>query len=116
MLKVYAYQNCTTCRKALKFLESRKIPHTVVPIRETPPRLDELQRALKVSGSVKKVFNTSGLDYKSQNLKSKLRSITDEQALTLLAGNGNLVRRPFVIGPDTVLLGYREEEWKRVLG
>ncbi len=114
MLKVYAYKNCSTCRKALQFLESRKIPHTVVPIRETPPTVAELKMALKSAGEIRRLFNTSGQDYRSLDLKNKLPSMNEEQALALFSKNGNLVKRPFAIGNNRVLVGFKEEEWEKL--
>ena len=114
-MKVYEYKGCSTCRNALKFLDSKKITYSKIPIRETPPTLPELKKALKYfDGDSKKLFNTSGQDYKSLNLKDKLQSMTDEEKLKLLNSNGNLVKRPFVISNDFVLVGFKEEDWKKV--
>jgi arsenate reductase len=114
-MKVYEYKGCSTCRNALKFLDSKKITYSKIPIRETPPTLSELKKALKYfAGDSKKLFNTSGQDYKSLNLKDKLQSMTDEEKLKLLNSNGNLVKRPFVISNDFVLVGFKEEDWKKV--
>ena len=112
MLKVYAHQSCSTCRNALKFLQARKIHHRVLAIRETPPSPAELRQALRTVGEIRKLFNSSGLDYKTMDLKSKLPGLTQEQALNLLAGNGNLVKRPFVIDDKHCLVGFREEAWR----
>lgn len=114
-MKVYEYKGCSTCRNALKFLDSKKITYSKIPIRDTPPSLAELKKALKYfDGDSKKLFNTSGQDYKSLNLKDKLQSMTDEEKLKLLNSNGNLVKRPFVISNDFILVGFKEEDWKKV--
>ncbi|MDD5261962.1 MAG: arsenate reductase family protein [Methylacidiphilales bacterium] len=113
MLKVYAYKNCGACRKALQFLKSRKIAHTIVPIRETPPTVAELKKALQSAGGIRRLFNTSGLDYRSLDLKTRLPSMSEEQALALLSKNGNLVKRPFAIGNGQILIGFKEDEWKK---
>jgi len=113
-MKVYEYKGCGTCRKALKFLDSKKISYTKLPIRETPPSLSELKKALKIIGDSKKLFNTSGQDYKSLNLKDKLSSMTEDEKLNLLHSNGNLVKRPFVVLEDSILIGFKEEEWKKI--
>lgn len=114
MIKVYEYKGCSTCRNALKFLDSRKVSYTKIPIRENPPSIAELKKALKsVNGDSKKLFNTSGQDYKVLNLKEKLIAMTEEDKLKLLTQNGNLVKRPFVIAQDLVLIGFKEEDWKK---
>jgi arsenate reductase len=113
MLTVYAYKGCDTCRKALKFLAEKKITHEVVPIRERPPTIDELRRMLAIYGDVRKLFNTSGQDYKALALKDKLPQMSVEDALSLLHQNGNLVRRPFVLTAAGGLIGFKEEEWRR---
>ena len=114
MLKVYTYAKCSTCRKAVKFLRDHHIPFEELPIRETPPPLAELKFMLE-GRSVKALFNTSGLDYKALGLSGKLPGIPEAEALSLLARNGNLVKRPFVIGKDVRLVGFDEEAWKSAL-
>jgi arsenate reductase len=116
-LRVYAYSCCSTCRNAIKFLNEYGISHEVLPIRETPPKVGELRKMLKhVGGEVRKLFNTSGLDYKAQGLKNRLPAMPAGEALALLSCNGNLVKRPFVIGGDDVgLVGFKPEQWKEKL-
>ena len=117
MLKVFAYAGCDTCRKALKFLKERGVAHEVVPIRETPPTKTELKRMLAFhGGELRKLFNTSGQDYKALGLAAKLPMLSMEEALALLASNGNLVKRPFALGKDVGLVGFKPDEWERRLG
>ncbi len=116
MLKVYTYAKCSTCRNAVKFLRGHKIEFKELPIRETPPSPVELKAALKSrDGNVRALFNTSGLDYKALGLSAKLPTLSEEEALNLLASNGNLVKRPFVVGRDVHLVGFDEEAWKKAL-
>lgn len=116
-MKVYAHPRCTTCKKALAWLEARGIAHTVVDITATPPTRRELAAMLAAqSGDVRRLFNTSGMDYRAQGLKDKLPGMTEDEALDLLAGNGMLVRRPFVLGDGVALAGFREKAWAEVLG
>ena len=113
-VRIYAYSGCDTCRKALRFLAARNVDHEVLAIRETPPSLAELRRMLDfVGGDLRRLFNTSGQDYRAQGLGSTLASMDTESALGLLAGNGNLVKRPFVITPTDGLVGFREDPWDR---
>ena len=117
MLKVYAYAKCGTCRKAKKFLEAEGIKHQEVPIRETPPTKTELNTMLRAyDGNVRKLFNTSGGDYKAMNLKAKLPDMGDAEAIGLLAEHGNLVKRPFAIGDGVALVGFNEDNWREALG
>lgn len=116
MISVYAYKGCDTCRKALKWLKERGIPHEVKAIRETPPTVVELRAALAAcGGELRPMFNTSGGDYRELGLKDRLPAMTADEALELLAGNGNLVKRPFLIGAGRVLVGFKEDEWRRAL-
>lgn len=116
MLKVYTYGPCSTCRKATTWLRQRGIAFAEIPIRQTPPTLAELRAMLSAcNGEIRRLFNTSGLDYKKMNLKDKLPTLTTDQALQLLAQNGNLIKRPFVIGPDVHLTGFRPDTWTKVL-
>lgn len=120
MLKAYVYSGCDTCRKALKFLAAAKIAHTAVPIRETPPSVAELKEMLKAQGGgsdgLRKLFNTSGRDYQELGLAGKLPAMPEADALALLAKNGNLVKRPFLIGKGIGLVGFKEESWRAALG
>jgi len=116
MLKVYTYAKCSTCRNAVKFLREHGIEFKELPIRETPPSVSELKQALKSKdGNVRALFNTSGLDYKALGLSAKLPGMTELEALNLLAGNGNLVKRPFVVGKEVWLVGFEEGLWKKAL-
>lgn len=114
-LRVYAYEKCGTCRKALKFLASKKIAHEVIQIRAQPPTVPELHAMLAhVGGDVRKLFNTSGQDYRALDLKTRLPKLTVDEALALLAANGNLVKRPFALTAKAGVVGFREEEWERL--
>jgi len=115
-LKVYAFKNCGTCRNALKFPEQHAIPHDVIPIRETPPSPAELRRMLQAqSGNLRSLFNTSGGDYKTLGMKDRLPSLTIDEAIALLTSNGNLIKRPFVVGKNVCLVGFNENAWKEAL-
>lgn len=117
MLKVYVYAKCSTCRKALQFLDAHEVAYKALAIRETPPTKKELKAMLQLkNGEIRKLFNTSGLDYKALNLKEKLPSMSEKEAFDLLASNGNLVKRPFVLGEDVGTVGFRVEEWEELFG
>ena len=112
-LRVYAYTGCDTCRKALRFLQDAGVQHEVVPIREQPPTLVELKRVLKATGGeIRRLFNTSGQDYRAMGLGVRLPELTVDQALALLAANGNLVKRAFVVTSDGGWVGFKADEWK----
>jgi arsenate reductase len=114
-LKVYAYEKCSTCRKALKFLDACDVSYTTVPIREQPPTKTELrQMLLFYGGDIRRLFNTAGADYRALNLKEKLPKMSAAKAIDLLSRNGNLVKRPFVLSADRGLVGFNEEEWKKL--
>ena len=116
MLTVYVYQKCSTCRDALQWLDARGIPHQVKAIRETPPTPAELATALKAfSGDLRRIFNTSGIDYRALGLKDRLPAMTASEAFDLLSKNGNLVRRPFLIDGDKVLVGFKQADWENAL-
>ncbi|MBQ2782517.1 MAG: arsenate reductase family protein [Oscillospiraceae bacterium] len=111
------YERCTTCKRAKAWLIDRGIAFTERPIKEENPSLEELRQWYQRSGlPLKKFFNTSGLLYKSMELKDKLPTMTEEEQLQLLATDGMLVKRPMVILEDKVLVGFRENEWAEVLG
>ncbi len=112
MRKIYTYAKCDTCRRAVKFLRGKGIGFQEIPIRETPPSVPELKAMLQSQGGeMRKLFNTSGVDYKTLGLSARLPGLSEAEALKLLAGNGNLVKRPFVVGTDVHLVGFKEDEW-----
>jgi arsenate reductase (glutaredoxin) len=102
----------------VKWLRGRDVTFTELPIRETPPTLAELRGMLKAfDGNLRAIFNTSGMDYRAMGLKDKLPGLSTEEALKLLASNGNLIKRPFVVDParEIYLTGFKEKEWERVI-
>ena len=111
------YPKCTTCQRAKKFLDQRDAAYTDRHIKEDNPTAEELRGWQKASGlPLKKFFNTSGLLYKSMGLKDRLPAMSEEEQLELLASDGMLVKRPILVGENFVLVGFREAEWKSVLG
>ena len=116
MIQFICYPKCTTCQKAKKWLDDNKIEYELRDIKEANPSLEELTVWYKMSGlPPKKFFNTSGLLYKSMELKDKLPSMSEEEQLKLLATDGMLVKRPLVIGDDFVLVGFKESEWNEII-
>lgn len=115
-MKIYTYAGCSTCKKALKWLDAHGISYENLPIRERPPTQKELKTMLGyLGGDRQRLFNTSGQDYRALGLKDTLPSMSDAEAMKILAGNGNLVKRPFLLGDGFGLVGFKEE-WAAALG
>ena len=115
MIKFICYPKCTTCQKAKKWLDDNKIEYELRDIKLDKPTLEELSVWYKQSGlPIKKFFNTSGLLYKSLDLKNKLSAMTEDEMLELLASDGMLVKRPLLVGDDFVLVGFKETEWNNI--
>ena len=116
MVKFICYPKCTTCQKAQKWLDDNKIEYEFRDIKLDKPTFDELIEWHKKSGlPLKKFFNTSGLLYKSLDLKNKLPTMSEDEMLKLLASDGMLVKRPLLIGDSFVLVGFKESEWGATL-
>jgi arsenate reductase len=116
-LRFYGYAKCDTCRKALKYLSEQGLEPEIVPIRERPPGLGELRLMLEaVGGDVRRLFNTSGQDYRALNMSERLPGLSVDEVLNLLAANGNLIRRPFVLGPSGGVVGFKPAEWSELFG
>ena len=114
MIKFICYPKCTTCQKAKRWLDDNNTEYELRDIKLENPTLDELTEWYKKSGlPLKKFFNTSGLLYKSLDLKNKLPTMTEEEMLKLLSTDGMLVKRPILIGADFVLVGFKEAEWTK---
>lgn len=115
-ITVLCYKKCTTCQKALKWLEANGISYQERPIKEENPGKEELRTWYQASGlPLKRFFNTSGNLYKEMKLKDRLPSMSEEEQLELLAADGMLVKRPLLVGEGIVLVGFKEEEWKGLL-
>ena len=116
MIEFIFYPKCTTCQKAKKWLDDNKIEYKFRDIKEDNPSYEELSAWYKMSGlPLKKFFNTSGLLYKSMELKDKFPIMAEEEQLKLLATDGMLVKRPILISKDFVLVGFKESEWSEKL-
>lgn len=110
------YPKCSTCKKAKKWLDENKVSYHSRHIVEDNPKEEELFKWYQMSNMpLKKFFNTSGLKYKELNLKDKLKDMTEEEQIKLLATDGMLIKRPMLVGMDFVINGFKEEEWKKVL-
>ena len=110
------YPPCTTCQKARKWLDGKGISYTPRHIKEDRPTYEELKHWHSVSGlPLKRFFNTSGLLYKSMDLKERLPHMSEEEQLRLLATDGMLVKRPILVAGDKVLTGFKEAEWEALL-
>ena len=115
-MRVYCYSRCSTCKKALAWLDAKGISYELRDIKEDHPSAEELRRWYAVSGlPLKRFFNTSGMLYKELGLKDKLPSMSEEEQIALLASDGMLVKRPLVVGEDFVLTGFREAQWAEAL-
>ena len=115
LMKIYSYSKCGTCRNAIKDLEAKKIKFEVIDITENPPSKKVLKSAIKAKG-LQKLFNTSGVQYRELKIKDKLKSMTEAQAIDLLASNGRLIKRPIVVDKDKITIGFNADEYKQVWG
>ena len=116
MLEFICYPKCTTCKKAQKWLDENHIEYVLRDIKTENPTFDELSVWKKRSGQpMKKFFNTSGLLYKSMELKNKLPEMSEEEMLSLLSSDGMLVKRPLLVADDFVLIGFKEAQWSEKL-
>ncbi len=117
-LKVFEYKNCSTCKKALRFLDVNKINYKAIPIVDKPPTIGDLKKMLgflkKNEGSIKNLFNTSGVQYRELKIADKLKAgMSEEVSIKLLSGNGKLIKRPFVLGDDFGMVGFKEDNWTK---
>ena len=116
MIKVYCYSKCSTCKKALKWLDDNKIEYSLIDIKEDHPDEKTLRKLYKKSGlPLRKFFNTSGMLYRELNLKDKVKTASEDELLEILSTNGMLIKRPLLVLEDKVLVGFKEDQWKEVL-
>lgn len=116
MLKIYTLANCDTCRRAVKWLRAHDLAFEERAIRENPPSVAELRAMLAAQGGdLRKLFNTAGRDYRELKLGEKLPEMSPSDAFAHLAKNGNLVKRPFLIGDSVALVAFDEAKWKSAL-
>jgi arsenate reductase (glutaredoxin) len=115
-LTFYAHPKCSTCQGAREWLQKHGLSFVEKDIRTSPPSLAELRTMLQgQGGELRRLCNTSGIEYRAQGLAAKLPTLTADEALRLLAGNGMLVKRPFVLGPGVALVGFKEKAWTEAL-
>ena len=117
MIIVLCYDRCSTCQKALKWLDEQGVSYTARPIKEENPSKEDLENWQKKSGlPLKRFFNTSGMAYRALDLKNRLESMTEEEQLQLLASDGMLVKRPLLVTEKGVFPGFRAEAWQELIG
>lgn len=115
-MKVYCYPKCTTCQRAIKWLDSKSIEYELINIKENNPDKETLRTLWQKSGlELKKFFNTSGILYREMELSKKLPAMNNEEKLDLLVTDGMLVKRPIFITENVVLVGFKESEWEKVI-
>lgn len=112
-MKFYGYNKCGTCRKAKKYLDDNGLSYDEIDITENPPPKTILKRAIKEKG-LKKLFNTSGVQYKELKIKDKIKTMKDSEGLELLASNGRLIKRPLAVDGERLTVGFNEEEFGAV--
>ena len=111
-IKAYCYSRCTTCKKALKWLDENGIEYELIDIKTDHPDKETLREYYSKSGlPLKRFWNTSGIPYREMGLSKKLLEMSDDDQLALLATDGMLVKRPLLVGDDFVLTGFKEAEW-----
>ena len=116
MIKVYCYERCSTCKKALKWLQEQGVEHEVIDIKADHPDEKLLRKYHEMSGlPLKRFFNTSGMQYRELGLSKKLPEMAEDEQFSLLASDGMLVKRPLLVGDGFVLTGFKQQEWEEVL-
>ena len=114
-MKIFSYNKCGTCINAIKYLEAKKIKFEVIDITENPPSKNILKSAVKTKG-LKKIFNTSGVQYRELKIKEKLKSMTEKEAIDMLASNGRLIKRPIAVDKGKITVGFHVDEYKNIWG
>lgn len=120
MMKVYEYAGCSTCKQALKYLDAKGTKYERIPIVDQPPSVKELKQMLThleaAGGSLKNLFNTSGVQYRELGIAEKLKSgMSESEALKLLAQNGKLIKRPFLLTDKGGTVGFKQDAWDRLI-
>ena len=116
MTKVYCYERCSTCKKALKWLDEKEIPYQTIDIKGDHPDEKTLRRLHKKSGlPLKRFFNTSGMLYREMDLSKRLPEMNEDEMFKLLASDGMLVKRPLLVTDETVITGFEEDSWNAAL-
>lgn len=116
MFILYHYPNCSTCKKAKKWLDSHELAYQAIPIHEQPPTAEQLAQFWQRSGlPLKKFFNTSGQAYRERQLKTLLPTLSDQEQLELLASDGMLIKRPLLISEHFVTVGFKESDWEQLI-
>lgn len=113
---ILCYPKCGTCQKAERWLKTNSVKHGFRPIKDENPTKEELKSWIKMSNlPVAKFFNTSGLLYKEMKMKDKVKTLSDDELIEILASNGLMVKRPILLAENKVLVGFKEEEWNSLL-
>lgn len=110
MIKIYYYNKCGTSRKAKKFFDDHGIDYEIIQIIEEPPTKEDLKKMIKQSGlEIKKFFNTSGQSYRDLGMKDKIKTLTEEELLEILASDGKIIKRPVVTDGTVTTVGWNDK-------
>ena len=115
-MMILCYDKCSTCKKALKWLDEKGADYTVRPIKEAHPDAEELRTWWKRSGlPLRRFFNTSGMLYRDLGLKDRLDIMSEDEQIALLASDGMLVKRPLLVSEMAVIPGFKEKDWEKAI-
>ena len=115
IIQVYSYSRCSTCRKALKWLGQNNLAHQIIDIINSPPSIDLIAKAIDQIDNRKLIFNTSGASYRALGAKT-VEAMADEEAISALANDGKLIKRPFVVMPSgKIVLGFKPDIWDETM-
>ena len=108
---LYGYPKCSTCRRASKWLDKNNINYQLIDIVKEPPSKEVLEIALRqFSFDMKKIFNTRGKSFKS--IDFDILDLTKKEIIELLANDGKLIKRPFLIMNESkLILGFNHSEY-----
>lgn len=115
-MKFYGYKKCDTCRKAMKWLDARGVQYTFIDITQTPPSAAAIKLALRKGYTLAELFNRSGGQYRELGMKDKLATMSETEAVAMLALNGYLCKRPIAVNANTITVGFKEAIFAEVWG
>ena len=112
---IYHNQKCSKSKAALELLQSKGLEPTIIEYLKNPPTFDELEEIIiKLNSHPKQLIRFKEDKAKELGISTG-GQLKNEQWITILAKNPDLIERPIVVTATGAVIGRPPENVLKVL-